>query len=139
MTFEIELQSGDPTAGRARLAEVLQQASTDAGHPWAPVEINLVARQNGTEVGWFGGQIVYGWLWIMLLAVDPAARGGGIGRALMDKAEDMARTQGALGVNVDTFGFQAPHFYAALGFEEISRLPGRVAAEDRIFFIKPFV
>ncbi len=136
MTLTITEQTDGADATRGKIGAALQAASEAAGHPWNPVEITLVASRDGTELGWLSGQIIYGWAWIMLLAVEPAARGGGIGRALMARAEEIARNQGALGVNVDTFGFQAPNFYRDLGYEEVSRLPGRVAAEDRIFFKK---
>lgn len=56
--------------------------------------------------------------------VDPAARGRGIGRALMDAAETWASGQGFVEIASDTplqnAGSQEAH--RALGFEEVERI-----------------
>ncbi|MEM1046776.1 MAG: GNAT family N-acetyltransferase [Pseudomonadota bacterium] len=132
----VEPVSGDPERHRKRVGDLLGAASKAAGYPFEPQPVDLVANLDGTEIGGLAGQIIYGWLWVMLLAVDPAARGRGIGTALMQKAEALAREQGAVGINVDTFAFQAPDFYLRLGFVEVSRLTGPTPPEDRIFYTK---
>ncbi|HEY7175816.1 MAG TPA: GNAT family N-acetyltransferase [Micromonosporaceae bacterium] len=54
------------------------------------------------------------------LAVDPAARRGGIARAFVTKAEDHLRSLGARGVHVDTpvDNLLGRRFYEAIGFTQ---------------------
>lgn len=134
----VSIITTDAEAHRRGLGEVLDAASEKAGHPYAPKRLDLAARIEGSDVGGLSGQLLFGWLWIMLLAVGPDHRGRGVGRALIAEAEAQARARGALGMNTDTFAYQAPGFYERLGFLEVSRLPGSVPVEDRIYFVKQF-
>jgi ribosomal protein S18 acetylase RimI-like enzyme len=54
------------------------------------------------------------------LVVSKVAEGGGVGRALVDAAQDWGRARGRRRVVVDTGAANTParRFYAALGFEE---------------------
>ena len=126
----------DGATHQKAIGEMLSAYNAALGRPWTPLPINLRAEIDGEMAGGLAGQMIYGWLWVMLLAVAPASRGEGVGSALMREAERIARTERALGINVDTYGFQAPGFYERLGFAEVSRLPGAEPAEDRIFFAK---
>jgi GNAT superfamily N-acetyltransferase len=68
-----------------------------------------------------GGLIVNlqpGWKWMHLqrLWVEESHRRGGIGRLLVETAENEGRKQGCLHVSVDTFEFQARGFYEKLGY-----------------------
>jgi ribosomal protein S18 acetylase RimI-like enzyme len=56
------------------------------------------------------------------LWIDPARRGGGLGRALMAGFEDEAARRGCDRVFLDTFDFQAPAFYRALGYRVVFEL-----------------
>ena len=55
-------------------------------------------------------------LWVEEVMVDAARRGTGVGRALMEAAEDQARTTGAAYVALATR--RAGDFYARLGYRE---------------------
>ncbi len=136
MALEIRDTAADLAATNEGLAPLLSAHSQGAGHPWAPVPVALEAWDGDIRLGGLTGQLICGWLWIMLLAVDPQARGRGVGRRLVAEAESLARGKGALGLNVDTFAYQAPGFYASMGFEEIARLTGPTPAEDRVYFKK---
>lgn len=133
---EIHVFDGDANAHQGKIAEILNVHSREAGHPWAPEAVNLYATVDAAPAGGLAGQLLYGWLWVMLLAVEPAFRGRGVGSGLLAEAETIARAKGAIGVNVDTFGFQAADFYLGLGYQEVSRLEGPTPEEDRIFFVK---
>jgi ribosomal protein S18 acetylase RimI-like enzyme len=58
--------------------------------------------------------------YISMLAVLPAASGRGVGRALMEAAEDWARGRGYRLLTLETFGDNhgARAFYARLGYRE---------------------
>jgi len=87
-----------------------------------PSVLLLVATDDGAVVGYLlgqrhvtfhaGGPVV----WVEEVMVDDQRRGTGVGRALMEAAEDRARTSGAAYVALATR--RAADFYAALGYEE---------------------
>jgi GNAT superfamily N-acetyltransferase len=56
------------------------------------------------------------WLFISVLIIPEALRGKGVGRKLMEQAEQIARTRKLTGIWLDTFDFQALPFYEKLGF-----------------------
>jgi GNAT superfamily N-acetyltransferase len=76
-----------------------------------------------------------------MLAVDPAARGAGVGTALAQLCEERAREQGAVGMALSTLAemTDAHRIYARLGY---SRDPGRdwspLPGVDLIAFSKSF-
>jgi ubiquinone/menaquinone biosynthesis C-methylase UbiE len=56
----------------------------------------------------------------------------------MEHVENEARTAGYLGVQLDTFRYQAPAFYASRGYVEHMVLNGKSPERDRIFMVKRF-
>jgi GNAT superfamily N-acetyltransferase len=69
---------------------------------------------------------LYGWTWggcafVDLLWVDERHRRTGLGGRLLASAEQEARARGCTQVLLSTHGFQAPGFYAALGYRETGR------------------
>ena len=132
----LRVLADDDASNYAFVSSILTDASISSGHPFEPRRVNLVAKIDDEIVGGLYSQVFYDWLWVTLLAVSPEKRGMGIGRSLMCSAESYARQHTLLGINLDTFGYQAATFYRKLGFNEVSRLRGRVEAEDRIFLAK---
>jgi ribosomal protein S18 acetylase RimI-like enzyme len=67
------------------------------------------------------------------VAVDPAAQGRGVGRALVAALVDDARSAGIEVLTLDARGDNgnALHLYRSLGFIEYGRLPDFVAVGDR--------
>ncbi len=96
-----------------------------------------VRDPGGSVVGGLWGRTGYGFLYVDLLALGPA-RGVGLGRAVMEAAEAEARRRGLAGIWLDTFTFQAPGFYAKLGFTEFGRIADYPPGHDRIFYVKRF-
>ena len=72
-----------------------RQIAAVAGHTWGGV-----------------AEIVQVW-------VDPAHRGRGLGRQLVEAAIAEARARGCRSMCLMTYDFQAPGLYAALGFERV--------------------
>jgi ribosomal protein S18 acetylase RimI-like enzyme len=91
----------------------------------APDSAAFVAEREGAVVGFvcvserthFTGEID---TYIGELVVSKTAEGRGVGRALVDAAEDWGRARGRKRVVVDTGASNTParRFYAALGYEE---------------------
>lgn len=117
MTYRIELTDTPPDAARQVIVQGLlayNQARTGiADH--RPLAL-LLHGEDGQVVGGLWGRTAYGWLFVELLFVPESLRGRGVGRTLLQQAEDEARARGAVGIWLDTFGFQARPFYERLGY-----------------------
>ena len=97
-------------------------------------EFNMEASgcRDGRELGIFlrtdAGRIMaglYGWTWggtcfIDKLWIDKRWRRRGLGTRLMQTVEAAAKARGATQMVVGTHSFQAPDFYARLGFERVA-------------------
>jgi GNAT superfamily N-acetyltransferase len=59
---------------------------------------------------------LYRWLFVKEFWLPEDLRGGGLGAALMARAESEAAAMGCVGVWLDTFSFQARPFYERLGY-----------------------
>jgi N-acetylglutamate synthase-like GNAT family acetyltransferase len=70
------------------------------------------------------------------VAVDPARQGGGLGRALLEFAEDEARTAGLAEMRLYTHAKMTENraMYAHLGYRETDRRDEQ--GFDRVFFVK---
>jgi len=84
---------------------------------------------------------LYGWTWggcgyIELLWVRDDERGNGLGARLLAAAEAEIRGRGCDRVALDTHSFQAPGFYARLGYTECGRTPGYPHGHDSIHLVK---
>lgn len=84
----------------------------------------LVART------WWGG------LDIQYLWVAEAYRKIGVGRSLMQQAEQEAKKRGCHMAYVDTFSFQAVGFYQGLGYSEYGHLAGFAHQHTRYYLAK---
>jgi GNAT superfamily N-acetyltransferase len=62
------------------------------------------------------------WLNVELLFVDEGARHKGVGRRLLETAEQKARELGARNATLNTFEWQARAFYLRQGYEEFGRI-----------------
>lgn len=84
---------------------------------------------------------LYGWTWggcgyVDLLWVRQDERGSGLGASLLTAAEAEIRRRGCDRVALSTHTFQAPGFYARLGYAECGRTPGYPHGHDDIHLIK---
>jgi GNAT superfamily N-acetyltransferase len=80
---------------------------------------------------------LYGWTWggcgyVDLLWVRDDQRGLGLGADLLAAAEAEIRRRGCDRVALSTHSFQAPGFYARLGYTECGRTPGYPRGHDDI-------
>jgi GNAT superfamily N-acetyltransferase len=84
---------------------------------------------------------LYGWTWggcgyVDLLWVRDDQRGNGLGAGLLAAAEEEIRRRGCDRVALSTHTFQAPAFYARLGYSECGRTPGYPHGYDQIHLVK---
>jgi ribosomal protein S18 acetylase RimI-like enzyme len=101
---------------------------------YRPLAVTI--RNKGKIVGGLIAGTYWGWMYVNLLWIAEQHRGRGWGRALMQKAETEARKRGVRHVFLDSFSFQAPQFYAKLGYREYGRLKEFPTGNDRISLTK---
>jgi GNAT superfamily N-acetyltransferase len=82
----------------------------------------------------WGGYAKVEFLWI----AEPQRRAG-LGRRLLTAAEDEARSRGCALIVLDTHDFQAPGFYAKLGYEACGRVDGTPRGSGQTWFKKSLV
>ncbi len=126
----------DATPARDRILAVIFDEARDAALPFTPEEIALEAWDGDRWLGGLTARITQRWLFLHLLAVARAAQGTGTGTALMQAIEDEARARDLIGIWLDTYSFQAPGFYAKLGYEEVGRIPDYPPGHARHFLAK---
>jgi GNAT superfamily N-acetyltransferase len=98
--------------------------------------LTVTIRQRGKIVGGLTAETFFGWMFVSLLWVSEPHRGKGWGSSLMQSAEAEARNRGVRNVYLDSFSFQAPAFYAKLGYREFGRLKEFPAGHDRVWMTK---
>jgi len=101
--------------------------------------IVLVVERNGELIAGLSGYSLFGWLCVEVLWVAGHARRQGIGRALMTEVEELARERQCQRVYLDTFDFQAPAFYEALGYRQFGKLPNWPGGHERLSYHKCIV
>jgi GNAT superfamily N-acetyltransferase len=87
--------------------------------PMGDSVLTIAARDVDKKI--IGGLIAdlqTGWKWMHLLRlwVEESHRRAGVGRLLVEAAENEGRKRGCLHVSVDTFEFQARGFYESQGY-----------------------
>jgi N-acetylglutamate synthase-like GNAT family acetyltransferase len=70
------------------------------------------------------------------LWVEEALRHRGLGRALVLRVIDVAETRGCTQLLLSTHSFQAPDFYARLGFRELLRLNDYPRGHASVFMLR---
>jgi GNAT superfamily N-acetyltransferase len=97
----------------------------------------IAVRENGGDLR--AG--LFGWTWggcgyIEVLWVRDDQRGRGLGTRLLAAAEQEIHRRGCGQVALSTHSFQAPGFYARLGYEECGRTPAYPRGHDQIHLVK---
>ena len=103
------------------------------------VEVPLLVAARGSGSSLLGallGRTVWGWLHVKELWVAPDHRGRGLGRRLLQAAEEAAIAQGCHGSYLDTFDFQALPFYLRMGYSTFGELDDFPAGHKRHFLQK---
>lgn len=132
----IEVAPAPDEALRAAIAAPLLAHNEALAGPSGHRTLALVLRDaSGGIAGGLWGATAHRWLYVQMLVVPAAARGRGLGAALMRRAEDEARARGCIGAWVDTqFGARA--FYERLGYAVFGELPDYPPGFVRSFLFK---
>lgn len=93
-------------------------------------------REGGRIVGGVDGHTRWQWLYVSHLWVEERLRGRGVGRRLMTLVESEAIQRGCGGSWLDTFSFQVPQFYEALGYQQFGELRDFPPGSNRIYLRK---
>jgi len=96
----------------------------------------LAYEDNEFFVGGLTADVLWDWIYIDKLWVDKNYRGRGIGKKLMDKAEEYVISQSMTGLWLWTQSWQAPKFYEQLGYKEFTRFSDFPKGHYRIGFRK---
>jgi GNAT superfamily N-acetyltransferase len=134
--LDIAAVESDQDAFAAGLAERLRTHAGALGHPFGTATLAFEARWRGERIGGVYAELPFEWVLVKYLAVADGHRGRGVGSALLGALEAAGAARGAIGVFLDTYGFEAPGFYPRLGYEEIGRLPAPDPARTRVLFTK---
>ena len=81
----------------------------------------LVYEKHERLIGALTADVLWDWIYIDELWVDRDYRGTGIGKKLMNKAEEYAISRNMTGLWLWTQSWQAPKFYDQLGYKEFTR------------------
>ena len=98
--------------------------------------LTITLREGSKIVGGLVGETFLGWLYISALWVADGYSRRGYGSKIMHAAEQEARRRGVKGVYLDTLSFQAPDFYAKLGYREFGKLKDFPVGHDRHWLAK---
>lgn len=93
----------------------------------------------GSTIGGLIASTSYGWALIKVLWVNKAARQRGLGRSLMERAEQKARELGCHAAWLDTSNPKAMKFYLKLGYEvfgELANSEGQFPSEHQRWFMR---
>lgn len=135
--FEIVLTDAPEAAARDALARGIVAFNTARMGPSGSKPLAVLLRQaDGTVAGGLWGRTSYGWLYVELLFVPEEARGTGIGRDLIYRAEAEALARSCIGVWVDTFGEANAAFYARLGYARFGAIEDHPPGSTHIFLKK---
>jgi len=137
MVVEIHVTQGAPAEATARLEALLDAQAAAQGHRFGGQKTVFEARDPaGGFLGGLQARFGLNWIFVELLAVQPEARGAGIGSRLLAALEAQARDAGMDGIWLDTYAFQAPGFYRRQGFVEFGRIAEYPPGSSRRFLCK---
>lgn len=82
----------------------------------------VIRNDNGNIIGGLVGSTYWNWFDVKLLWIAEDFRGRGLGRDLLQRAENNARSRGCAHAKLSTFSFQAQDFYEKLGYKVVGQM-----------------
>lgn len=96
-------------------------------------------EEDGAVLGGIVAESVGDTLEVAYLYVEEAARGLGLGEALLRRAEAGAVRDGLRRVLLNTYSFQAPGFYRKMGYRQLFVLDPCFGPHSQSYFVKDLV
>ena len=119
----IVVRTGNAPDVEAFLAERIYEYNARAtGYEDAETYTSVLRDELGTIYAGISGFTWGGCCYVMYLWVADAFRSMGFGTALLHAVEQHARAKGCRIVVLSSHDFQAPDFYARLGYEPVARI-----------------
>lgn len=122
--------------------EKKEWAIVDAEHygkpvVWTKKYFHLIAEKEGETVGSLRLEVSSGVAYVDAIIVGHDTVGKGVGKALMEKAEEIAREQQSHKIFLNTGkDWEAPKFYEKLGYKKSADLPNHYFHVDFIEMTK---
>ena len=98
----------------------------------------MVRDASGQAIGGLDGSVRWGWMFIDHFWLPEPIRGRGMGTAVLQAAETLARRRGCVGCYLDTFDFQARPFYERQGYRVFGTLDAYPEGSRRHYLVKRF-
>lgn len=128
-----------PTADDvALISDALDEFNVDATgtDDVRPLAVLVRDEATNTVIGGMAGRTSLGLLFVDLFYLPPALRGGGLGREVLQIAEDEGRRRGCRSAVLYTISFQAPGFYERNGWRVFGEVPCDPPGTSRVFMTK---
>jgi GNAT superfamily N-acetyltransferase len=126
-----------PDILRKQLLEGLNLFNERAAGPYNDQPLSLAVRNHdGTLIGGLLGLSYWNMLHVDLLWVHEDHRRAGCGTALLTRAEEVAAQRGCEVIFLNTYGFQAPGFYAKRGYTAFGVLTDAPKGSETTWFAK---
>ena len=126
-------------AGGAEAEEIAARLGAHIAARFGPRDetpLHVFVWDGETLAGGLNGVTHWRWLYIRQLWVAEAARGRGLGAALIEKAEREAHGRGCVGAWIDTFEPAVATFYQIRGFVRCGEIPDFPPGAARVFLMK---
>ena len=128
--MNIEIEQNPSKAEADLLSRGIKSFNEETVRDLEPAEeekrFHVMARDDeGSLQGGIRATCYWNTLHIELLWISETARGSGIGRKLIQKAEAFARDNGCENALVETTSWQARPFYEKNGYNHMATLPNR--------------
>ena len=137
--MEIDFRRGDLTSSeQSVLSEGFYAHTLEEGAPQYTKERVkwLALDESGNIKAALTADILWDWVYIDELWICPKLRGEGLGRRLMNLAEEFAISQKCQGIWLWTQSWQADGFYSQLGYSQFTRFDDFPKGHSRIGFRK---
>lgn len=103
-------------------------------------EINLCLKDDQDEIiAGLNSAVCWNWMEIDILWVDDDHRGQGLGKRLLQEAEQIARSKNCTFIKLNTFSFQAPEFYKKFGYEVMAIIENAPLGNKHYYYKKDLI
>ena len=135
----IEFRQGDLTSSeRSAVSAGFHTHAEEQGAPeYKKDRVTWLAYDEQRDIGAvLTADILWDWIYIDELWISPKLRGEGLGRQLVQLAEEFAISQSLQGLWLWTQSWQAEGFYRQLGYRQFTRFDNFPKGYSRIGFRK---